>query len=363
MLYILGMTGKWIGIILLCILILLAALLLAVLFVPIRYHLSAVREENGPPQGKVRVYWLFSLVSASAAWEGGLKYGLRLCGFPVYGNLKSGKGKAGAGKKAAGKERRRSRKKKHPPKTSTPEEETEKKVTVDSPVQERRPEEASGYRQKDDPLQPGRETNGDTAEAAAPQPRGEAETVSGPEDTDRKKEKEKRKKPGFRVRLSEFWQKILSFLRMLGRLIANLLALPERLRKKAEDLKEKADRYVTFLLSEEFVQAGAVCKKQLLFLVRSIKPRKIRADIRFGFSDPATTGQILAFVGMIYPLLGKTVILRPDFEEALCCGKITVKGRIFLFDLLRIAWILYFNKNIKRLIRMWKKEEALHDGQ
>ena len=51
-------------------------------------------------------------------------------------------------------------------------------------------------------------------------------------------------------------------------------------------------------------------------------------------------------------------MIRPDFEETVWEGELSVKGRIRIFFLLRVLWILYFDKDIKRLIHMWKKEEA-----
>lgn len=367
MLDILGMIGKGIGIVLLCILLLLVVLLLTVLFVPIRYHLCGSKEEAGAPEGRIRVHWLFSLVSASAAWKGGLHYGLRICGIPVFGSDKEKRKKDKDSRKAARRRQKKSRKKKPPREESVPPAAREQTI-ADTEIQETVPKEqatqAPGDAAAQAPVTAQKEGSG-SAITIPPQTakQGEGENAETAEPASGGKEKRTGKKPGIRQRLAALWQKIVDFLRMLGGLIAKLLALPGNIEEKAAHLREKVAFYLAFVQSEEFRQAAALCKKQVWFLVRSIKPRKIRADIRFGFDDPATTGQILAFAGMIYPFLGKTVILRPDFEEALCSGTITVKGRIFLFDLLRIAWILYFNKNIKRVIRMWKKEEALHDRQ
>ena len=174
---------------------------------------------------------------------------------------------------------------------------------------------------------------------------------------------QKKKKLSISQKARAVWQKICSFFRSLERFLQKLADLPENISEKVNALKEKAEGYIAFLQRDDFQRARSLCKKQLFSLWKSVRPKKIRADIHFGFADPSVTGQVLAFVGMIYPLLGKHVLIRPDFEQVVCSGTIVIKGRIILFSLLRVICILYFNKDIKRLIRVWKKEEALHGRQ
>ena len=72
--------------------------------------------------------------------------------------------------------------------------------------------------------------------------------------------------------------------------------------------------------------------------------------------DPATTGQIVAAYGILYPLVGGSVFLQPEFEEKVIEGDVYIKGKItgiiFLIAGLKIA----LDKNIWRLIKLLKKE-------
>ncbi len=336
MLYILEMIGKGIGIGLLCILILLVTVLLALLFVPIRYRLQGKKEETGTPEGMVRVSWLFSLLCCFAVWEGKLHYGVKICGVAIFDNLNKGRRKKTQKKQTRKREKKAGRK--------------------------RKPEETY----KDEPVLPEQkwEVRNETTQS---RPEKEPEETARPVQTGQKaqegKGRKRTEKASIWDKLYHIWEKVLSFFRKLGSLMEKLLEFPGKLCKKTEDWQEKAEWYLNFFQQEKFRRAFALVKKQLLFLWRSIRPKMIRADIRLGFADPSVTGQVLAWTGMMYPFFGKTVTIRPDFEETVCSGKAVIKGRIILFALLRAALILYFNKDIRQLIHIWKKEDAVHDRQ
>lgn len=352
MLYILGMIGKGLGILLLCILILAAALLLAVLFVPVRYKLAGNRNEACAPEGKIRVYWLFSAVSCFAVWKDGMHYGFKLFGIPVYDNLKQEqKKKKREQKKDRGQKRKKSRKK------------TEEGEAVKETAPVRKEREPSFNSEQDRTAGPAQAV-GDTVRCEETADSGPKETQALPAAEESGKTQETAtKKNGIQQKARDIWRKICSFFRSLEHFLQKLADFPKTVSEKAGAFKETVDGYVAFLQRDDFRRALVLCKKQLFSLWKSVRPKKIRADIHFGFADPSVTGQVLAFVGMIYPLLGKHVLIRPDFEQVVCSGNIVIKGRIILFSLLKVLCILYFNKDIKELIRVWKKEEALHGRQ
>lgn len=345
MLHILGMVGKGIGITLLCILVVLVVLLLCVLFVPIRYRVAGVKEETGKPQAAVRVSWLFHVLSAFATWEGSLHYGLKFCGICIYDNLRRvRKEERHEDRKKSGKNKKRNLKK-------CPEEKAGDEEKQPETIQETH----SQIRQVTPPQE------------SIPPP---VETTSVQKEVRPEQEKygqeEKTQQINSKTSLSGKWhtlcRKIRQFFSMLLNLLQRLLEIPHQIHEKIDRLREKLEKFIAFLQCEELKRAFTLCKQQLLSVLKSVRPRTVKADICFGFEDPSVTGQILAAAGMFYPILGKNIILRPDFETTVCSGRITVKGRITIFVLLRTAWILYFDKDIKRLIRIWKKEEAL-DGR
>lgn len=94
----------------------------------------------------------------------------------------------------------------------------------------------------------------------------------------------------------------------------------------------------------------------MIWICRKVKPTKCRINLRAGMEDPATTGQIVAAYGILYPLVGGSVFLQPEFEEKVIEGDVYIKGKItgiiFLIAGLKIA----LDKNIWRLIKLLKKE-------
>ena len=79
-------------------------------------------------------------------------------------------------------------------------------------------------------------------------------------------------------------------------------------------------------------------KKELCHLLHVLKPKKLQANVTFGFSDPSWTGYMLAFLGSIYGLIGEYVQIQPDFEERKLEEMHLQKGRSGLFTFAVPAW-------------------------
>ncbi|MDE6739265.1 MAG: DUF2953 domain-containing protein, partial [Lachnospiraceae bacterium] len=101
-----------------------------------------------------------------------------------------------------------------------------------------------------------------------------------------------------------------------------------------------------------------LCKGELGYVFRKLKPDKFEANLNIGMEDPATMGQILAVYGMLYPLIGQCVRLVGDFESESTHieGKLAICGRIRTFTFLRVLIRVYMNKDIRTLIKLLKKE-------
>ncbi len=125
---------------------------------------------------------------------------------------------------------------------------------------------------------------------------------------------------------------------------------------KIKNVMENIRYYIDILQGEAFRSVFRNAKKQLIWICRKVKPTKCRINLRAGMEDPATTGQIVAAYGILYPLVGGSVFLQPEFEEKVIEGDVYIKGKItgiiFLIAGLKIA----LDKNIWRLIKLLKKE-------
>ncbi|MDE5932008.1 MAG: DUF2953 domain-containing protein, partial [Lachnospiraceae bacterium] len=115
--------------------------------------------------------------------------------------------------------------------------------------------------------------------------------------------------------------------------------------------------YMGILQSETFKQVFSLCKGELFSIFSYVRPRKFQADLTIGMDDPAATGKILSYYGMLYPFLGGHVTIVPDFEKKRIEGTVLIKGKMKLFTFMKAALRIYFNKDIRKLLKLFKKED------
>lgn len=115
--------------------------------------------------------------------------------------------------------------------------------------------------------------------------------------------------------------------------------------------QKKIEQVRTFLNDQENRKTIGLLWRQVKKLLRHVLPRKISGRVRFGFDDPATTGQILTYISPFYGLYAKTLKLEPIFEEKVLDGELHVKGHIRAATLLWIVIRVVFNKNFRVLLK------------
>ena len=134
-------------------------------------------------------------------------------------------------------------------------------------------------------------------------------------------------------------------------------------KKKAAHQKEDApkkgrassirDRFRAF--HKEFTdqtnrQAVAHIWKELLFLLRSFKPKKIKADLAFSLADPAFTGNVLGFFSMFPYIYKYPCRIIPDFNSEV----VYVEGEFFAKGKITVIVFLI------SLLRLWRDKEFKH---
>ncbi len=120
--------------------------------------------------------------------------------------------------------------------------------------------------------------------------------------------------------------------------------------KRIKALWQKADNIVTFLKNETNKAAFGASWTTLVQILKHLGPTKIRGYLAFGMEDPATTGYVLAILGIFYGKYGKSFSIRPNFEEKQLESEIRAKGRIRMSRLLYLALKLWKNKEFKSLL-------------
>lgn len=311
---------KILGIILLVILGIILFLLVIVLFVPIRYDIRVSRktEDTSFVRLKVRVFWLLHMVNGVFSYPQEAFFRVRFLWFTIFRS-------DGGGKSAAPEKKKEKKKVKEVQEEEAVKEELVKEEPVKEATQTREareeqpPESVNGSN--------GRFSDGKISEEKVP---NEEEAAT------------------FKSRLLEFFGKIWNFLK-------NIQYTITRICDKIKHIVKNIQYYLKILQSDAFRNAWHVCGDETVSLLKSILPRKLEGQLRVGTGDPAGTGQILSVYGILYPLIGNHIDILPDFEQAVLEGELFAKGRITVFRVLKTAWVIYFNKDLRRLIKLLKK--------
>lgn len=126
---------------------------------------------------------------------------------------------------------------------------------------------------------------------------------------------------------------------------------------KIKDIRENTAYYREILLCEDTKGLLNHAFLRLGKILKSIRPRKLKADVRFGTGSPDTTGYAFAIYGVLCPYLGRQVLVVPDFERAVLEGEFYAAGHITVFRLLWNGLMLVFDKRLQELRVKLKREE------
>lgn len=118
---------------------------------------------------------------------------------------------------------------------------------------------------------------------------------------------------------------------------------------------DKIKKYLEIIESKRFKRAYAFCKEKIKRLLKCVCPRKWELNAVVGFDDPSTTGNILCYTSMLYPFIAKHIHICGDFENERIEADLKFKGHITAFRILWIGVTVYFNKDIRKLIKMFKE--------
>lgn len=343
MLHIILLILKIIGIILLGILGILLLSVCCALFVPLRYRIEVFREEgedNPPFVVRAKVTWLLHLINVLICYPADVYVRVRIFVFTLFRIPEAEKKQTKD--RPEGKQKRKEKKKAR---------KNEKAAGGEIPqVNE---EQAAGQD----------ESSGDHEEAAALEVPAKAESPEPVEGTEITEETEP-EPAGFPGKwFHKIRQKICSLLRRIRQFFEKLKTAVENIRytirRMCDKIKAASDTiqyYKEVLESDAFRHSWELCKGQVGILLKALKPDKFEADLIVGTGDPASTGDILAVYGMLYPFWGTHVRIAGDFERQHLEGYVYIKGKIRAFTFLRVAWKFYRNKDIRKLIKLLKKE-------
>ena len=327
MIHILFMILKALGILLLVLLFLVLLIVCTVLFLPFCYRAQVLKEEEGFACVKAsgRVSWLFGAVALTASYEEQKSEAQILLFGASLETWKRRLKKIRRGEASV---------------PRTEENETENALEAEKTAEQKAPDQKEKQQK---------------VTAQKEQPEQEQEP-----DAPKKSILER-----FFGRIEYLPEKLLNLASRLLQTAFRLLELPFRLLEKLEQkiqagrrLKSKWESVKKFFRSKMFREALLHAKKEVLYFLKKAAPKKVTGTVRFGFNDPALTGETLGILGMIYGKLPKDLSIQPDFEQEILQGDVRMKGSFQAVTAAGIALRLFRDQNLRKTIRHFKHKEA-----
>ena len=340
---------KIIGIILLVVLGLILFLLLLVLFVPIRYRIDASKDAEGEQQihALIKVTWLLHLLNIRFLYPEEAYLRVRIACFTLFRSDQPTKEAASSKKNAAAEKKKESEEKTVKTSKASRKAEDTLLATEDVEGSGEQPQtmDEDGWSPIDNTqIKPDEKTEAKLKDAPKNQTENATHTEIDSEESTSKWELLR--------------EKILWCIRKIWKLLKNIRYTIQSIYDNIRNIIHHIRYYYRVLQSELFGRTWEKYSKEVLCLLKRIAPRKIKGYLHIGMEDPATTGQILGYYGMLYPLIGEHIDVVPDFEHVILEGTLKIRGNITLFQAVRIACTIYFDKDLQKLIRLLKREVA-----
>lgn len=305
---------KIIGIVLLAIIGLVLAILLIVLFVPIRYKIYASKTDEKTDNVSVlaKITWLLHLINARVAYPAEELICVRISFFKIFPKKEKHKEIKSNNRKIRDKSKK--------------DESVEEKTFAETSNEETVNEESV----KEEPIK---------AESIDKVQEVINETVEENFDEDESEKKS----------IKDFINKICEMIRHFRETVNGII-------NKIKDIYNNIAYYLNVIDSNAFQHSVSLAKKQLGKVFKALKPRKIKGYFNFGSDDPATTAKVFGLYTVAKPYLGKKFSVYPYFDRETVEGEIYVQGRLRIITLIVIGIKVYFNKDVKRTIKLFKKE-------
>ena len=148
--------------------------------------------------------------------------------------------------------------------------------------------------------------------------------------------------------------KISGFFRDFHQSLKRIPKIWTEIKNKLANGRQSFERMREIFTNEENREVFRLLVSRGKKLFRHVRPKKIKGKLQFGFSDPYRTGQVLTAVSPFYGLYAKELELIPDFEHEVLKGEISVKGRIRMGVVLWTGIRLFLNKNFRRLLKRFR---------
>ena len=300
---------KIIGIILLSIISLLLIIIALILFVPIRYRIIANKFEDSDFYAEIKLTWLLHFINILIKYTDDLYYRVRVILIPIKksDNLKKHK-------------------------------KNSKKIEPDSDDTKSIDE---GENISDE------SANEDISDNEISKDKEEIVSTSDLDENDDDNIKfDENKGIIYKIRfvLTKFFEFLFNIKEKLNEAYNTVV-----------NIVKDIDYYINALKDERNKKVISLCLSQASSIINNIKPKVFNGNLTIGIDDPYTMGQILSIYGILFPIIHDKITINPVYDKEVIEGDLYIKGRISVFVLIRAAIKIYFNRDYKRMIKIFKK--------
>lgn len=356
-LHVIGLILKIIGILLLVILGLVLLVIGIFLFVPLRYELQA--EFPGKMEditGRLKISWFLHLIAGRMEYKNGdLNWEGRLVWKKIGDTGEEKKTRREPEKrtevqKEKKTETKRLEQKEHSePKVTEPDVEKNQSMKAIEPDVKKEPvaktmEPVPKKEQTTQVIEP--VIKKESAETISKRTFPQKETSRQSDETEPElkepKRRRKRKKP-----VKAFGNLIRKISSKITAIIKKIKYTFKKLCDKIKNIAAKKEKIMEFLGQDNHKAAWERGKKELVWIRRFLKPKKLRVKMEYGFEDPYHTGQMLAALSVLYAFTGEYMEIEPNFEKRMLKGNLYIKGKLRAFPLLMFGLKMILDKNVR----------------
>ena len=300
---------KIIGILLLSIISLLLIIIALILFVPIRYRIIANKFEDSDFYAEIKLTWLLHFINILIKYTDDLYYRVRVILIPIKksDNLKKHKNNS--------------------------------KKTKPDPNDTKSIDEGENISDKS--------VNEDISDNEISKNKEEIVSTSDLDENDDDNIKfDENKGIIYKIRfvLTKFFEFLFNIKEKLNEAYNTVV-----------NIVKDIDYYINALKDERNKKVISLCLSQASSIINNIKPKVFNGNLTIGIDDPYTMGQILSIYGILFPIIHDKITINPVYDKEVIEGDLYIKGRISVFVLIRAAIKIYFNRDYKRMIKIFKK--------
>ena len=300
---------KIIGIILLIIISLLLIIIALILFVPIRYRIIANKFEDSDFYAEIKLTWLLHFINILIKYTDDLYYRVRVILIPI--------------KKSDNLKKHKKNSKKNEPDSDDTKSIDEGENISDESVNE------------------------DISDNEISKDKEEIVSTSDLDEND-----------DDNINFDENKGIIYKIRFVLTKFFEFLFNIKEKLNEAYNtvvNIVKDIDYYINALKDERNKKVISLCLSQASSIINNIKPKIFNGNLTIGIDEPYTMGQILSIYGILFPIIHDKITINPVYDKEVIEGDLYIKGRISVFVLIRAAIKIYFNRDYKRMIKIFKK--------